>query len=182
MTFSTKNPPAIQRIPWPEDDEDDEQEIDEDQQESARKTKLENYDQWLINEHDFPWLVEPEGTAYSSREGSYVSTNYRLHIVSISRILFSRTTGVESWIASDGRAYVVYLDHDSEEPISNSGTSPKNGWMGTCIHNFETPRWVQKRRRVEPHEQEDVTYFEPNRAVQIAMNAKFSLIAVGLLG
>lgn len=66
MTFSTKSPPAIQRIPWPEDDDDeDEQEIDEEQ--PARKTKLENYDQWLINEHDFPWLVEPEGAFYSSR-------------------------------------------------------------------------------------------------------------------
>ncbi|KAJ3897367.1 hypothetical protein F5879DRAFT_983118 [Lentinula edodes] len=53
--------------------------------------------------------------------------------------------------------------------------------MGTCIHHFETPRWVQKQRRVEPEEHGSV-YFEPRRAVRIAINAKFSLIAVGMLG
>ncbi|KAJ3897394.1 hypothetical protein F5879DRAFT_996122 [Lentinula edodes] len=54
-------------------------------------------------------------------------------------------------------------------------------WMGTCIHHFETPRWVQKQRRVEPEEHGSV-YFEPRRAVRLAINAKFSLIAVGMLG
>ncbi|KAE9385994.1 RIC1-domain-containing protein, partial [Gymnopus androsaceus JB14] len=177
ITFSTKNPPAIQRIPWPEEEEEegeDERELDEEY--AGRRKKLDNYDQWIINEHDFPWLVEPE--------------------VAISRILSSRSTGVESWIASDGRAYVVYLNHN-EEPSEDNSNLPENDpprqtspthttersvWMGTCVHNFETPRWVQKRRRVEPHDQDDTSYFEPNRAVEIAMNAKFSLIAVGMFG
>lgn len=91
---------------------------------------------------------------------------------------------------------MVYLNHN-EEPSEDNSNLPENDlprqtspthttersvWMGTCVHNFETPRWVQKRRRVEPHDQDDTSYFEPNRAVEIAMNAKFSLIAVGMFG
>ncbi|GAW09871.1 RIC1-domain-containing protein [Lentinula edodes] len=38
-----------------------------------------------------------------------------------------------------------------------------------------------KQRRVEPEEHGSV-YFEPRRAVRLAINAKFSLIAVGMLG
>ncbi|KAJ3885220.1 hypothetical protein GG344DRAFT_82968 [Lentinula edodes] len=112
--------------------------------------------------------------------------------------------GVESWIASDGRAYIVYLirndEPSSEELPSDSKNASninlskndqlqtqkldnprfadgqRNMWMGTCIHHFETPRWVQKQRRVEPEEHGSV-YFEPRRAVRLAINAKFSLIA-----
>lgn len=117
--------------------------------------------------------------------------------VAISHVLYDRTTGVESWITSDGRAYVVYLTQSPEEPSSSNSSSndplqfqapqipdgqQRNVWMGTCIHNFETPRWVQKQRRVEPHEQNESLYFEPMRAVRIAVNAKFSMIAVGMLG
>ncbi len=107
---------------------------------------------------------------------------------------------METWIASDGRAYVVYLN-ESEEPLEEPNTSDPDlpehdfgmqvpqshladgqhsAWMGTCIHDFEIPRWVQKQKRVDPREDKPV-YFEPKRAVQLAVNAKFSLIAVGLL-
>ncbi|KAF9066084.1 RIC1-domain-containing protein [Rhodocollybia butyracea] len=169
ITFSTMNPPAIQQIPWPEAEEEEDEEIDEEEHETRRRKKLENYDQWIINEVDFEWLVETE--------------------VAISHVLYDRTTGVESWITSDGRAYVVYLTQPLEEPSSSNLSSNdttqipdgRNLWMGTCIHNFETPRWVQKQRRVEPHEQNEL-YFEPMRAVRLAVNAKFSMIAIGMLG
>lgn len=54
-------------------------------------------------------------------------------------------------------------------------------WQGTCIHNFETPRWVQKRRRLDPEDAQIAgpVYDEPRRAVAIAINGKFSLVAVG---
>ncbi|KAG6885709.1 hypothetical protein C0993_010881 [Termitomyces sp. T159_Od127] len=56
---------------------------------------------------------------------------------------------------------------------SVSTARSRQGWRGTCVHDFETPRWVQKRRRVdpdEPHHLEDRVYEEPRRAVAIAIN------------
>jgi len=54
-------------------------------------------------------------------------------------------------------------------------------WHGTCIHDFETPKWVQKRRRRDPEDEQDTSfvYDEPRRAVAVAINGKFSLTAVG---
>ncbi|KAJ3890952.1 RIC1-domain-containing protein [Lentinula edodes] len=174
-TLPSKSTPATQRIPWPPTAEE--------------WRKLDNYDQWIINDGDFGWLVEPE--------------------VTISQILHDRSTGVESWIASDGRAYIVYLIRNDEPSSEELPSDSKNAsninlseshqlqtqkldnprsadgqrsiWMGTCIHDFETPRWVQKQRRVEPEEHGSV-YFESRRAVRLAIIAKFSLIAVGMLG
>ncbi|KAJ3856637.1 RIC1-domain-containing protein [Lentinula lateritia] len=189
IVFSTQNPPAIQRIPWPATAEEVVEERGSDEEYGTRRRKLDSYDQWIINDDDFGWLVEPE--------------------VTVSQILHDRNTGVESWITSDGRAYIVHLIRidgpPSEEPPSDSRNASnlnlsepdqiqtqkldnprfadgqRNVWMGTCIHHFETPRWVQKQRRVEPEEHGSV-YFEPRCAVRIAISAKFSLIAVGMLG
>jgi RAB6A-GEF complex partner protein 1 len=50
------------------------------------------------------------------------------------------------------------------------------------VHDFETPRWVQKQRRIDPDEplhERDRVYEEPKRAVAIAINGTFSLIAIG---
>jgi hypothetical protein len=60
------------------------------------------------------------------------------------------------------------------------------GWHGTCVHDFETPKWFQKQRRVDPaeplHERERKVYEEPRRAVAVAINGKFSLVAIGTHG
>ena len=57
-------------------------------------------------------------------------------------------------------------------------------WQGTCIHNVEPPRWVQKRRRKDPDELKDgeYPYDEPRRAMTVAINTRFSLIAIGTHG
>lgn len=50
------------------------------------------------------------------------------------------------------------------------------------MHDFEAPRWVQKQRRVDPDEplhERNRVYEEPRRAVAIAINGTFSLIAIG---
>ncbi|KAF7310575.1 RIC1 domain-containing protein [Mycena chlorophos] len=177
ILFSTKNPPAVQRIPWPDIEEDSDGPEDEP---APRHFAHEN---WVFNDHDFEFLVEPD--------------------VTVSRILYSRATGVETWITSDGRAYFVGL---SDEPASEADDSPsRSAWQGTCIHDFETPRWVQKSRRIDPNSDDDVSveeypssssasasnnskgkgkaravYDEPRRAVSVAINSKFSLIAVGM--
>ncbi|KAJ3850575.1 hypothetical protein EV368DRAFT_84406 [Lentinula lateritia] len=168
IVFSTQNPPAIQRIPWPATAEEVVGERGSDKDYGTRRRKLDNYDQWIINDDDFGWLVEPE--------------------VTISQILHDRNTGVESWITSDGRANALNLNLSEPDQIQTQklvnprfADGQRNVWMGTCIHHFETPRWVQKQRRVEPEEHGSV-YFEPRRALRIAINVKFSLIVVGMLG
>ncbi|THU88454.1 RIC1-domain-containing protein [Dendrothele bispora CBS 962.96] len=203
LLFSTRNPPSVQRIPWPSQDVDWEEDGSETEG-GRRRDPLISYENWVINEYDFSWLIE--------------------HEVSISKIAFSRATGVETWITSDGRAYFVHLTEvedpreDEPEPYSDDedprARTPRPGrrrtrkrspspehdspssqgggmsyieiWQGTCVHDFDTPKWVQKQRRIDPdeplHQRDRKVYVEPKRAVAVAVNAKFSLIAVGMLG
>ncbi|KAJ7169474.1 RIC1-domain-containing protein [Mycena filopes] len=205
ILFSTKNPPAVQRIPWPEL-EDEHDAVD-----GEPKTQFGTYETWIFNDHDFDFFVDPDVTA--------------------TKILYSRTTGVETWITSDGRAYFVGLTEikatDSENAEEGSSTprhhqslsidstssakAPQSHWQGTCIHDFETPRWVQKSRRIDTHDLDpdadpedelyqsqsqssdgdsisagkgkgkaNAVYSEPRRAVTVAINGKFLLVAVGM--
>ncbi|KAF8649858.1 hypothetical protein AX16_005620 [Volvariella volvacea WC 439] len=183
ILFSTKNPPVVQRIPWPIDD-------DEQVDGSGRpKAQFQGFDSWSINEQDCPWLVEPD--------------------VAVEKILWSRVTGVDTWVMTDGRAYFVRLSEqtgykgtgtsgynpEDEGRVSAERTSasideqdpnlrPQLMWQGTCVHNFDTPKWVQKQRQLDP-DQVDAdrkVYDEPRRAVTVAVNGKFSLIAIGTNG
>ncbi|KAF5377213.1 hypothetical protein D9615_006326 [Tricholomella constricta] len=179
VLFSTKNPPTIQRIPWPVDAEDGTQ------AEMRKKNQQHGYDTWIFNDHDFSWFIDTD--------------------VSVVQILHSRTMGIETWITSDGRAYFVRLhenlgserstsaltDDDATQDEANhhrmsfdstSGAYSHKSWRGTCVHDFETPRWVQKQRRIDPDEplhQGDRVYKEPRRVVAMAINSKFSFIAIG---
>ncbi|KAF7306568.1 RIC1 domain-containing protein [Mycena indigotica] len=196
ILFSTKSPPAIQRIPWPNIE-------DEDADDEPTQSRAVSYENWIFNDQDFDFLLDPDVTA--------------------TQILYSRSTGVETWITSDGRAYFVGLRDEEVMPTSESmEQSPnpaqhqksssvestpasKSVWQGTCIHDFETPRWVQKSRRIEPDEEDEdseliqdedhslsdqdsakskgkarAVYEEPRRAVAVAINSKFSLVAVGM--
>ncbi|KAF8898475.1 RIC1-domain-containing protein [Infundibulicybe gibba] len=174
LLFSTKNPPALQRIPWPSESRG----VEEEQQ------RLRSYDTWVFNDQEFPWLIDPD--------------------VAVDQILYSRTTNVESWITSDGRAYCVRLQEtmrmgarpnldstDQRRPSlafdTNSTSSSRSSWQGTCIHDFSIPKWVQKQRQIEPDdistgESERTLYEEPRRAVTVAINGRFSMIAIGTLG
>lgn len=53
ILFSTKSPPSIQRIPWPT--------APEDELYDRRGNRRYDYDSWVMNEDDFPWLVDPDG-------------------------------------------------------------------------------------------------------------------------
>ncbi|KAH0838539.1 RIC1-domain-containing protein [Lanmaoa asiatica] len=185
LTFSTSSPPAIQRIPWPSYD-------DADIENDHSRRSLVGYDTWVLNDHELPWLVDSD--------------------VTVAKILHS-TSGVETWITSDGRAYFVRLQESSQTAETTVGPDnedePSNGdpqadrsegnenkeipldrsgslqnehrWQGTCIHNFEVPRWVQKSRHIESDGSSSGSpvYNEPRRAVEVAVNARFSLVAVG---
>ncbi|KAF8592018.1 RIC1-domain-containing protein [Ramaria rubella] len=167
ILFSTRNPPAVQRIPWPSNDEHDEDER------GVKRKKWLGHDTWVLNDLDFPWL--------------------RTSNVTVNSIVYSRTTGAETWITSDGRAYFVHLSEDthpslsdlnsisntngSQRSLGNDGSSRTDGaidnaitqhvlrWDGTCIHDIA--------------KEDCEVYTSPNGAVKSAINAKFSLVAVG---
>ncbi|KAF9455011.1 RIC1-domain-containing protein [Macrolepiota fuliginosa MF-IS2] len=165
LMFTTNNPPTIQRMPWPPDEE------------AAQAQQP--YDTWILNEDDFSWMKEPDA--------------------GISQIIHARTMAGEAWITTDGRVYFVQLheeditdyepfgpqDSDVETVPQGVASKPHQrlGWQGTCIHDFVTPKWVQKQRRVETTEaSSSQTYQEPKRATAIAINTRFSIFAVGTYG
>ncbi|KIJ68689.1 hypothetical protein HYDPIDRAFT_179745 [Hydnomerulius pinastri MD-312] len=181
ILFSTSSPPAVQRIPWPSYD-------DSDSGNNHSRRSLVGYDTWVLNDHELPWLVDSD--------------------VTVMKILHS-TAGVETWITSDGRAYFVRLQENAQveetvvdqeiedegdsasadnhvngkrrSSVDSSASGHEHHWQGTCIHNFEVPRWVQKSRHVESDGSDSgaSAYVEPRRAVEVAVNARFSLVAVG---
>ncbi|KAH7927372.1 RIC1-domain-containing protein [Leucogyrophana mollusca] len=172
IMFSTSSPPAVQRIPWPVYD-------DADGEGQTASKSLMGYDTWVLNDHELPWLVDTD--------------------VSITKILHS-TTGVETWLTSDGRAYFVRLQENAptdggtvgpgvsgeeadelRSSVESSRSQQHYQWQGTCIHDFEVPRWVQKQRHVDSESTDSATstYIEPRRAVEVAVNVRFSMIAVG---
>ncbi|TDL28863.1 RIC1-domain-containing protein [Rickenella mellea] len=175
ILLSTKNPPAIQRIPWPSVENED---VDG---RSQSKSWL-GHDTWILNDTEFPWLIDPK--------------------VTVAGISYSRLTGVETWITSDGRAYFVQLHEmlakeGSASDVQSSGghtveLNPETDsegetiiqWEGICIHDLESPRWMQKRRTPGDGEVDDlqVKYDESRRAVHVAINSRFSLIATGTYG
>ncbi|RPD63256.1 RIC1-domain-containing protein [Lentinus tigrinus ALCF2SS1-6] len=171
ILFSTGSPPSIQRVPWPNLN-------------GEGGHIGGGYDTWVVNEEEFPWLVDAD--------------------VSVVQISYHRQTGFETWITSDGRAYLVQLveDHDMQPNASEVSADDEQRaqmshfahsrhasdssdsmrpfqWQGTCIHNIEPPRWVQKRKQVDPGDVDAYAYNEPRRAMAIAPNPKFSMLAIG---
>lgn len=54
--LSIKDPPGVQRIPWPTSE-------DEDQSEDMRHQTSPMT--WMLNEEEFPWLVDADGSHFS---------------------------------------------------------------------------------------------------------------------
>ncbi|KAH9050489.1 RIC1-domain-containing protein [Lactarius hengduanensis] len=176
ILFSTRNPPSVQRIPWPVTNESD--------LHSEEENRGYEYESWTLSDHSdhFQWLVDSN--------------------VAVSNISSLRGTDVESWITSDGRAYLVQLKESDEAASQSEGTETdeatlSNGnwprksddttnsrhnsrWLGTCVHDVQVPKWVQKRKQVYPGEDVSMDdYEQPRRAVKVAVNMRFSLIAIG---
>lgn len=76
--------------------------------------------------------------------------------------------------------------HQSQDrSLSRSSLEGTVGWQGTCTYDFEMPRWLQKRRQLDPDEEgelDETMYENPKRATAIAVNSTFSLIAMGTRG
>ena len=58
ILFSTKNPPAVQRIPWPSQEEETEH------GRGVKRKKWLGHDTWILNDQDFPWLRSTNGDAF----------------------------------------------------------------------------------------------------------------------
>ena len=130
--------------------------------------------------------------------------------VFVVQIIYSKAVNGEIWITSDGRAYLVGSQPRVDQCGDGSGQiyitvsrfaiynifrvnvqqegdmeirlqRPDPRWLGTCIHDFQTPKWVQKQRRVEDSGAAIPvrSYEEPGRATCVAINTKFSLISIG---
>ena len=101
---------------------------------------------------------------------------------------YSRASGVETWITSDGRAYFVQLTETVSDKASQGdtgedsteATDPTSSWQGICIHDVEPPRWVQKQKASPSADEAEFDYIESRRAVHVATNAKFSVVATGM--
>ncbi|KAF9519786.1 hypothetical protein BS47DRAFT_1287937 [Hydnum rufescens UP504] len=188
ILFTTKDPPAVQRIPWPTSQESEDGKEDESVTNEPPQNKWIGHDTWLLEENDLPWLVRSDVT-----------------IVSVTH---NRSSGVEGWVTSDGRAYYVFLfeeeegaapgDHGpqvSENDSSADGDPRPSGltdgadtadvilnWSGACVHGY--PRSIQAQNgTVQSHESTpifELPYSE--RATSIAFNSPFSLVAVGTEG
>ncbi|KAF9015469.1 RIC1-domain-containing protein [Cyathus striatus] len=141
--FSTKNPPTIQRMPWPAGEAED----------SERPVKPPMaYDTWILNEEDFPWIVEPD--------------------VSVDDIVYSRIMGGETWITSDGRGYLVQLAEDLEAYPSSSDVDVSTGKL---YSKKITQKKLRLQRRIDPdeltYEQDRKVYEEPRYATRMSINA-----------
>jgi len=67
--------------------------------------------------------------------------------------------------------------------VGPDGSASPPTWIGTCVHTSPIPRSIQKRRQLEESDTHEIfNYPEPRRAVEVAVNLKFSLIAVGMEG
>lgn len=152
--FSTKSPPAIQRIPWPSLEENG---LPEDDNKGA------GHDTWLLNDQDFPWL--------------------RTVDVTIDNIMYSPNTRGETWITSDGRVYFTYILDEGETKRSISGsaadpsieriqTASAPRWDGTCIYDV-------REKRSMLHSQNHSDHPTLDGATCSSINSIFSLIAVG---
>lgn len=108
-------------------------------------------------------------------------------VVSIVQMSYSRASGVETWISSDGRAYFVQLtEADTSQPSQENSedgidaTETTSHWQGICIHDIEPPRWVQKQKASSLADDAEFDFIESRRAVRVASNARFSVVATGM--
>ncbi|KAL5534531.1 hypothetical protein ACEPAG_994 [Sanghuangporus baumii] len=174
IMFSTKNPPSVQRIPWPTVEDD----LNEEYDGSESKGSLSRHETWILNDHELPWLVNSN--------------------VTVVQMSYLRVAKVETWITSDGRAYFVQLVQHAQTrelivydlfchlaffrertQVSQSSMDSLLQWQGVCIHDVEPPRWVQKQRALAPYDSTEFDYIDSRRAVCVAANSKFSVVATG---
>ncbi|KAF9243850.1 RIC1-domain-containing protein [Melanogaster broomeanus] len=191
ILFSTSSPSAIQGIPWPSYD----QSVSGN---DYSRRSLVGYDAWVLNDQELPWLVDSDVTVTKilrSMAGveTWITSDGRAYFVRLQENAQVEETTVDPDNADESRDTVsckssttcrLNISSVHRIPRVNPTSLHEKQWQGTCIHNFEIPRWVQKSRYVESDGSDNVSpvYIEPRRAVEVAVNARFSLVAVGTFG
>lgn len=103
ILFSTKSPPAVQRIPWPSSEDEDEGGP------GVRRKKWLGHDTWVLNDHDFPWLRTPNGNLRLRRHTcatAHICAFQLLLIASHTRVLQALRHGS---LLMDGHILCIFL-------------------------------------------------------------------------
>ena len=209
LIVSTRNPPAVQAMPWPTAPvvagsrgarPDGAGKGADDPERKTTRTALVHKLDWLqLSASSVPASIAEEADADTS--GPQEATR-RGHDVYIKSIEHSRGMDMYVWITSDGRAHSAQLDLESKSSL----------WKGRSFHGL--PKLARPRRRSSSHNAKkaptervaaidaasslpssgsgayldgkgkqralDAEVPEEKRALESAINARFSLIAVGL--
>lgn len=103
----------MQRIPWPrthtrgDDSGDDDADI---------------HDTWELDEYELPWLLDSNGElSTGNADQAWLAHTLNGRAVTVEKILYSRHVGVETWITSDGRAYLVQLYDNPPDEADREG-------------------------------------------------------------
>jgi hypothetical protein len=130
------------------------------------------HETWILDRENFPWLQGEEGELYCFL--SLVTLNSLIGKVTVSKIHHVKNSQSDGWITDDGRAYFVQYgpsSPDSAIPIEPTNEATTKGtWLGSCIYpSDQTPTLLSQP-----------SHFD--KALEIAINTAFSVIAIGLEG
>lgn len=153
LIVATRNPPALQCIPWPEDPGNSNPRTSGPQTRTSVLSRLD----WIISEHTL--------TQGDSNEGSQEKTPSPPHIIDL---VYSHEMDIYLFVTSDGRAYCAHMQMDSRTSI----------WRGHCFHGALDRRWRPSSTNAE--DIPSLSLSPDNKARCAAINARFSLLAVGL--
>ncbi|KAH7104731.1 RIC1-domain-containing protein [Auriculariales sp. MPI-PUGE-AT-0066] len=175
IMFSTADPPAVQRIPWPSNEQEEELKS------PLSPTGPTEDEGWALRVSKMSWMTDATAG------------------VSVDSLVHSRGTDTQVWITSDGCAYFVWLDEggahlsaqpsprdsdDTTEKDKTDGDAESNGTTshGVVLYSSNSsPRGPRASLDGSPF----ITVTTPHtqsasRATAAAINSRFSIIAVGL--
>lgn len=185
LIVATKTPPAIQCIPWPEDPS-----TSSNGARPTTRTSLLGRLDWIIKDK----TADPASNASSSEAP-----------VHIREIYHSRAMDVFVWLTSDGRAYSANLELDSRtsiwrgkcfhgeprrrrrrssafrhEPLLSEAAEPQSAISDASINMSVDGDGEENEEPGSYGVGENATLLPQERALCASINAKFSLISIGL--
>jgi RAB6A-GEF complex partner protein 1 len=127
------------------------------------------HETWILDRENFPWLQGEEGTFYSVFFPGYL--NSLVGKVTLSKICHLKNSHLDGWITDDGHAYFVQYGQSSPDtaiPGETTNQATSDGiWLGSCIY---------------PSDQRPTPLSHFDKALEIAINTAFSVIALGSEG
>lgn len=125
------------------------------------------HETWMLNKQSFSWL---EGTGGVCFLAFLLVTDNAKDNLTLSKVHYLKTNSAEGWITSDGYAYFTrYVQTQpsteliTEETQAQTDPESDGTWLGSCMY---------------PTSPDAPDPFDP--AVEIALNLRFSVVALGL--